>query len=403
MAKGVWRRGNVFYTAVWDPIAKKCIRVKIGTARQEAERAAAELKAKLLKPGDKSYSKIPTLEEFAPRFLQDHYGNNFKRRKATATHLARFIAFVGNLKLSEISKGILRRYVSKRQTDYVASPFKGKSRNSPNAAKWTAKKPLKEGTINRETATILCMMNRAVEWDIVEHNPLSGFKKLREDGSVRKRWLQKHEIPILLDAAGRGGETLRDIIALAIYTGRRRGDILNLKRQDYYADSGYLHLSKTKSGEAQVIPLPPAAREVLNRRLKNMETDWFFPNREKTGPLKSIDTIFKRAKKLANLTDFHFHDLRHTAISYMVMGGVDYFTIAALVGHATPTMIEERYGHVSAEHKQASAKIFGEYMDKITGRSSKENGAEVVTRPIVYQVADLLSQQPQCNIQISPS
>lgn len=106
-----------------------------------------------------------------------------------------------------------------------------------------------------------------------------------------------------------------------------------------------------------------------------------------------MKTAFANANRRARITNFRFHDIRHTAISYMVMAGVDYFTIAQLAGHTTPTMIEQRYGHLSPKHRQASAVLFGSYMDRLTGEAPAgitDIRAQPET-PIVTQVARLLS------------
>jgi integrase len=55
------------------------------------------------------------------------------------------------------------------------------------------------------------------------------------------------------------------------------------------------------------------------------------------------------------LTDFTFHDLRHTFASRLVMAGVDVPTVKELLGHKDITMTL-RYTHLSSDHKQAAVK-----------------------------------------------
>ncbi|PIP81861.1 MAG: hypothetical protein CO113_10040 [Elusimicrobia bacterium CG_4_9_14_3_um_filter_62_55] len=241
---------------------------------------------------------------------------------------------------------------------------------------------------------INCMMNRAVEWGELESNPLAGFKKLSQKGSIRKRYIHPEEIKMLLEAAASVKKTLLlPAILLALYVGRRRGEILGLKRQDYDRKNGYLHLRKTKKGESDQIPVPPAAQRVLDTLCDAGRCDWLFPNRQLNGPVADIDAAFQRAKQIAGITDFRFHDLRHTAISYMIMAGVDYFTIAQLAGHTTPTMIEQRYGHLSPRHRQASSVLFGAYMDRLTGEAPSAQLPMPQEATIVAQVVGLLTNQ----------
>jgi len=58
----------------------------------------------------------------------------------------------------------------------------------------------------------------------------------------------------------------------------------------------------------------------------------------------------------AKLTRFGFHDLRHYFISYCVMSGIDFMTIARWVGHQDGgVLIGKVYGHLSNEHAQRQA------------------------------------------------
>jgi len=81
----------------------------------------------------------------------------------------------------------------------------------------------------------------------------------------------------------------------------------------------------------------------LNRKWKNSPT-WI--------PKKRFYTACKRA----GITDFRFHDLRHTFCSELVMKGLDLKTIAELLGHTT-TRMTERYSHLSPNHKRFAIEL----------------------------------------------
>jgi Phage integrase family len=71
----------------------------------------------------------------------------------------------------------------------------------------------------------------------------------------------------------------------------------------------------------------------------------------------TVYDAFKKACSAAKITDFRFHDLRHTFASHLVMAGVDLVTVKELLGHKTINMTN-RYTHLAQEHKaQAVAKL----------------------------------------------
>lgn len=396
MPKDIWLRGKTWYLNVWDPVEKKKIKKALGHNKRKAEEMAAQVRGKILagELGIKVHRHAATLDEFIPRVLAEHFEGKAYYQSAVIA-LERFRRFTGNIRLSAVNKELLQRYVSALLKQTIPSPYRGKHAQSEKAREWAARKtrPISKTTVNRNVGIIKCMVNRAVEWGELDVNPLAGFRKFSEKDRIRKRFLHESELRGFLAAAKTlQDDSFYDLALIALYIGRRLGEMLNLQCKDYDREHGYIYLHKTKRGEADQVPVPPAAQEVLNRRIDGAVCPWIFPNRSKTGPLKNVSTAFKYVKARAGITDFRFHDLRHTAISYMVMAGVDYFTIAELAGHTTPTMIETRYGHLSPKHKQASSVLFGSYMDRLTGRAAPASSTSLESKqvPIVSQVAAMM-------------
>ena len=65
-------------------------------------------------------------------------------------------------------------------------------------------------------------------------------------------------------------------------------------------------------------------------------------------PLKNVKRAFKTALKKAGIEDFHFHDLRHTSASYLVMRGASMKAVQVHLGHTSIAMTE-RYAHLSPD------------------------------------------------------
>jgi len=68
--------------------------------------------------------------------------------------------------------------------------------------------------------------------------------------------------------------------------------------------------------------------------------------------LENVSLAFLRDCRAVNILDFKFHDLRHTAASWMRMNGADIHTVALVLGHKDLRMAA-RYQHLSPAYLQA--------------------------------------------------
>jgi integrase len=92
-----------------------------------------------------------------------------------------------------------------------------------------------------------------------------------------------------------------------------------------------------------------AALTSLRERSVGKRADlWVFPAHDERKPI-GIERAWQTAKRRAGLTDFHFHDLRHTTASYLAMSGASLLEIAAVLGHRSLKMVQ-RYAHLTTGH-----------------------------------------------------
>ena len=201
---------------------------------------------------------------------------------------------------------------------------------------------------------------RLYQW--METNPVSMVERLPEPkGRVRYLTLTKPEEDTAtstselqrLRKACRASRNpfLETIVVLAISTGGRQGELLGLTWDHVDLERGRLTFEKTKNGERRSVPLQGDALDLMHehRRVhRRVDTSLVFPNRRGNGPL-NIRNAWEQAVRIAEIEDFRFHDLRHTAASYLAMNGASALDIAAVLGHKTLAMTK-RYAHLSDSH-----------------------------------------------------
>src|SRR5262249_40764106 len=105
------------------------------------------------------------------------------------------------------------------------------------------------------------------------------------------------------------------LVSLAIYTGLRRGALLNLKREDIDLKNRSITIGKTKNKSTLILPLVRDCYELVKDLYsQNTETPYIFPAQARYR-WNSYEKAFNEAVKRANLrhTNFSFHSLRHTS------------------------------------------------------------------------------------------
>ncbi len=149
---------------------------------------------------------------------------------------------------------------------------------------------------------------------------------------------------------------------LALSTGARYGELLNLTWDVVDMKRSVITLHDTKNGERRVLPLVGHAKDIIiqHSKVRRLDTKLLFPNRAGDKPAH-IRTAFENARKKAQIEDFRFHDLRHSAASYLAMNGASLAEIADILGHKTLQMVK-RYAHLSEAH---TSKVVASMNEKI--------------------------------------
>lgn len=184
------------------------------------------------------------------------------------------------------------------------------------------------------------------EWpDVpVTSNPVLGIRVAGSTDNRRTRRLTEGEEQIIRDEAEKvDNPHVRDAILFALYTGMRRGEILNVRLGDVQASGRLLHIPDTKNGTPRTIPLSGQARAILGPLVASasMPEDRLFPI-----TANALRLAWGRILRRANVSDLRFHDLRHEAISRFFERGLSVPEVAMISGHKDARMLF-RYTHPS--------------------------------------------------------
>jgi integrase len=279
--------------------------------------------------------------------LADEYEPHAKDK----VRLAYWRKVFGTTLLSDLTSDRIAKQRDKllaEETPRFATPPTGNAEADAKRAK--AKR--KGATVNRFLASLsVCMSYAVTELRWLERNPCELIKKPKESKG-RVRFLSDDERTALL-AACKSHPDLYLAVALSLTTGARQAEIMSLRWGQINFNRQVITLHDTKNGERRALPLVGEAFVLLQARSKvrNLKDSRVFPPHKVNGKADYIDlrAPWENALKVAGIADFHWHDLRHTAASYLAMSGVSLVEIAKVLGHRTLQMVA-RYSHLSDGH-----------------------------------------------------
>jgi integrase len=283
--------------------------------------------------------------------LSEKYKAWVKGRQASAEYkgytIDRLIERYGFLPLRQFNTALMEQL----QTDLMS---KGLRSEKTKGVKPEMIKGLKPASINRIISTVKHMFTKAVDWELVEADTLKKVRKvkqLREDR--RLRFLSIEEAQGLISVCD---EHLKPIVMTALNTGMRKGEILGLRWSQVDLQHGFILLDKTKNGERREIPVNDTLRTVFRSLCRRIDVPHVFYDEKQLRNYQNVKRSFATALDRAKITDFHFHDLRHTFASQLVMAGVDLVAVKELLGHKDIKMTL-RYAHLAPAHKRKAVNV----------------------------------------------
>ena len=306
-------------------------------------------------------AQLHTAAEMIDRFVSDVLPNRPKQRRDLISHLAWWKSEVGAHLLSELTPSVLSA-----------------ARDKLSKGETVRRKKRAPATVLRIMASMSAVLKVAErDWNWIESSPMAKISKpVASRGRVR--FLSAAERTSLLTACiALGHPCLHTIVIIALSTGMRLGEIMGLRWELVdVRDSlviGHAQLLETKNGDRRGVPIAGTALAAVRSlaRSQGKSDGLLFPSirlkpKTKSDVEKAMDIRrpWEEAVAKAKLKDFRFHDLRHSAASYLAMNGATASEIAAVLGHKTLAMVK-RYAHLSESHTASvvarmNEKVFGE-------------------------------------------
>ncbi len=303
-----------------------------------------------------SEAKKHTLGELIDRYIRDVLPTKPRSERKQSAQLLWWKEQVGKHLLADVTPALI---VEWRDRLLRGTTVRGAQR-SPS-------------TVVRYLAALSHAFTVAVkEWGWLDDSPMRKVTKPKEPRG-RIRFLNDEERTRLLQACKDSEHPyLYIVVVMALSTGMRQGEMMNLTWKDVHFEAKKIVLQTTKNGERRVVPLVSHAYDLLlaHSKLRRLDTFLLFPSQQDPQKPADLRYAWETALEAAQVENFRFHDLRHTAASYLAMNGATLAEIAEVLGHKTLQMAK-RYTHLSESHTTGVVAEMNERIFADVGRKAE--------------------------------
>lgn len=335
-------------------------------SESEAKREEAVLRAGVL-TGTYTEPSTETLAAFLAEW-QRHANRGARaslieaRRQAIERHI---VPALGPLRLAALRPLHVERFVTAQSERYAPA------------------------TVAKRFWTLHKALDRAVAWGKLARNPADAVEKPRlEQPAVR--CLSVTEQAALLGRSA--GHWLHGFVLLGLATGMRRGELCALEWRDVDLSAGIVCVrrAKTRAGLRRVrLPQSVTAyladERVKQRALYAAVSSWrergYVLARE-DGTARRPDSVtaaFARLCKGLDISNAHFHCLRHTFATEMLAAGVPVKVVSEMLGHAAPQTTLAIYAHVLADMQDAAVLCAERLVSDARAVSTQDGSGEART------------------------
>jgi len=297
-----------------------------------------------------SESRKRTVAQLIDRYIESILPRKPRSIKKQTAQLLWWKGKIGHRVLAEVTPALLRETIDLLAAEETPRKTKKKS----------------PATIVRYMAAFSHALSIATrEWEWIESNPMSKVSRPKEPRG-RVRFLLSDERERLLQACKESEcPELHLITVLALSTGARQSELLNLTWENVQLEKARVIFQDTKNGDRRGVYVTGPALELLKKHAADRTSlsPLVFPS--KTDPSKPLNfrTAWENAVEKSGVKDFVFHSCRHSAASELAMSGATLAEIAEILGHRTYAMVK-KYSHFIENH---SVKVLERMTEKVFG------------------------------------
>lgn len=289
-----------------------------GMTVEQARKRAAVLNAEIAEGGDPQQRKRRLREEVTLGELFEHYMETHakvhKRSWQEDERLFRqFLAPWAHRRASSVTRSMVQALHAKVGRD-----------NGRYSA-------------NRLLALLSTVFNKTADAHAGLANPTTGITRFREES--RDRFMDGEEVARFFKALAEEPNPLyRDFFVVCLLTGARRRNVQAMRWSDADLDRGIWRVSgaESKSGQPLVVVLPEPVVVLLRSRRAQVDSQYVFPARSRSGHLVEPRFAWLRILERAGLEELRIHDLRRTLGSWQAANGTSLPIIGRALGHRDP-------------------------------------------------------------------
>lgn len=343
----IYQRTNKDGTKVWRAVIriKNYPTVSDHFDRKKAAEDWAKETETEIKKGKYNFTKNSekTVAELIDLYIQDAVIGHHKAADDTIFQLNYFKGAIGKYALTYITPELL---VAER-----------KKLSEPNKRG----KTLNPATVNRYLSTLSGAFRYAcknMRW--IDENPCLNLLKLKTNPKVRRTLTQDEELRLLSACRGSKSPYLYCIVLIALTTGARKSEILNLIWDAIDFDNRIAHIKDSKNGHPRKVGLVDCVIDELKKiyNQRDSRKNLVFASKTAFG-IVDIKKSWNTAIQSAEIENFVFHGFRHHYCSMGAKAGASGLQLRSQLGHSSASMTDH-YTHLDAN----STRFIGEHIEQ---------------------------------------